>query len=49
MEAPLHADSYAINEDSKTRFLMNVLMDIVKLSDRNAGLHDHDFKPREYV
>ena len=29
IEAPLHADSYAVNEDSKTRFLMNVLIDIV--------------------
>ena len=47
IEAPLHARSYAVNEDSKTRFLINVEMDIAKLSDRNSGRHD--FKPREYV
>ena len=29
IEAPLHAESYAVNEDSKTTFLMNVLIDIV--------------------
>ena len=36
LETPLHADSYAINEDNNARFLINVLMDIAKFFDRNS-------------